>query len=302
MGAWGPKLYQDDISLDVKAVFLDYRRNGKTMEEVMQCLMNDFGYVIEDIDDSIPFWLTLADLQWRQGDLLPCVKQKAMEILNGGADLKRWKEENPRFFSSREKELNILKLKLTSPLPPKKEYPPIKLFRCEWKDGDLFALPITRDYPNSELLKGRNILIHKIGDSKFSPGHVIPRVRVKITDTSDLPKDLDEVNRVRYIPLTRYKTSDFLVGYVQSYDNTPFYEKLNHPLADENGFYSRYIGILYFTSRRAIPKNLVYLGNYPNLNPPRYENVTRIDDDVFLFLKDLEEKVVGYYNLHMKNE
>ena len=58
-----------------------------------------------------------------------------------------------------------------------------------------------------------------------------------------------------------------------SFQNRQLEKPLTSADLNEFGYYPVYVIGLVFTSRRSIPKNLVYLGNYPTLTMPKGEVV-----------------------------
>ena len=78
MGAWGVKLYQNDLAEDIKYEYTEYLREGKTNEEATEELILKYEGMLEDIDDGPNFWFVLADQQWKIGRLLPYVKEQAL--------------------------------------------------------------------------------------------------------------------------------------------------------------------------------------------------------------------------------
>ncbi len=121
MGAWGPKLYQDDVALDVKDSFDDLRR-GKTVQQITNQLIDDYSSELDDASVAPTFWFALADTQWNLGRLMPEVRDQALAWIEKGGDLFIWKEENPKGAIVREKVLKELQQKLNSPQPPEKKY------------------------------------------------------------------------------------------------------------------------------------------------------------------------------------
>ena len=79
MGTWGPNLYQNDTSLDVKDEFEKLYNEGKNVQEITDILTEDYKSIIGDIEEEPLFWLALADTQWEFGVLLPVVKHKRVE-------------------------------------------------------------------------------------------------------------------------------------------------------------------------------------------------------------------------------
>ena len=88
MGAWGVKLYQDDVACDVKNEYIFKLKVGLSNEVITQNMINN--YLVSE--DEIIFWLALADTQWRYGRLREEVKENAIKIIDSGMDLERWKE------------------------------------------------------------------------------------------------------------------------------------------------------------------------------------------------------------------
>ena len=84
MGNWGPGLYQNDITQDVKDDFEESHRAGKPVSEITAKLMADYEDIMGDPAEEPLFWFALADTQWRFGVLLPTVKEKALEWLDKG--------------------------------------------------------------------------------------------------------------------------------------------------------------------------------------------------------------------------
>ena len=49
MGAWGVRLYEDDIALDIKNR-LDELQKGKTVREITNELIDEYSSELDDID------------------------------------------------------------------------------------------------------------------------------------------------------------------------------------------------------------------------------------------------------------
>ena len=189
MGSWGPKLYQDDVAEDVRDYYKDQLRRGKTNEEVTNELIEDNEDIISDEDEAPVFWFALADTQWSLGRLFPFVKEKALEHLKSGENLKRWEEEaiNKKEYKAREKVLQELEQKLMSPMPPEKKVSQYKLYKCEWNIGDVFAYKLESDYAKEKGLDNKYLLIRKVYEDIWWPGHTVPIVYVQITKDEKIP-------------------------------------------------------------------------------------------------------------------
>ena len=86
MGAWGVKLYDNDVAEDIKNTYKEKLQEGKSNEEATDEIISDYEYMLEDVDDAPLFWMALADQQWKVGRLLPNVKEQALKWIEKGAD------------------------------------------------------------------------------------------------------------------------------------------------------------------------------------------------------------------------
>jgi len=97
MGTWGTAIFSDDTASDVRDEFRDLIGEGLSTEQATDKLLRQYAPSLDDPDDGPPFWLGLAVTQWKSGRLLERVKEKALEIIDSGADLKRWSGDIRRF-------------------------------------------------------------------------------------------------------------------------------------------------------------------------------------------------------------
>lgn len=122
MGAWGTPIFSDDTAADTRDAFTDFIAEGMPPADATDRLIAESADILADDDDSAVFWLALAATQWKLGRLLDSVRDRAIEIIDSGADLRRW-EENPKAeIKQRKTHLEKLRIQLLSPLPK-----PIKL-------------------------------------------------------------------------------------------------------------------------------------------------------------------------------
>lgn len=271
MGAWGPELYQDDLAADIRDAFKEQLKRGKTGEQITKEMLEEYETELLDPDDAPIFWFALADTQWELGRLEDGVKKNALYYIQDGGDLKRWELENPREAKKRTKALEELKKKLLTPQPPKKKVSLHKLYQCEWKVGDIYAYPLESEYAQEKGISGRYFLFHKVGETIYYPGHIIPVVRVKITKSDKLPQNVNEFNDLEYVQ-TSVTKCDENISQIRgkSFVNGIVVDKY---VTDEFGFLPTYRLELINTSKRVIPKKLVYVGNYKDIRPPHLEFV-----------------------------
>jgi len=153
MGTWGTGLFSDDIACDVRESYEGFVGDGHAGPEATDALLSEYGAQVEDPDAGPTFWLALAATQWRCGRLERRVKDRALEIIELGIDIRRWTGD-PSSLKKRQAVLGKLAEQLRSPQPPPKRIP--KRFRnsTDWQVGEIIAF---------RLKSGNNVLFRVIG-------------------------------------------------------------------------------------------------------------------------------------------
>ncbi len=299
MGAWGANLYQDDVALDVKDEYKDNLRRGKTNEETMQEIIDKYQELLEDEEDRGVFWLALADTQWNLGRLDEQVKEQALEIIELGTDLKRW-EINEKLYNKRKEILEKIKEKLLSPQPEEKRMPKYRTYKCEWKNGDVFAYQLKSEYAKEQGLEGRYLIIQKIDEIDWYPCSTIPLVRVKITEDKTIPKTEKEIDELEYI-------QTWFTSYERRFAGFSALRPLKDQIkgmsfnTDEYGLLPEYMVSIVITSKNMTKGKLTYLGNYINITPPQNEFIPICKDNFPTVLwKNFEERLMEMYFGHNK--
>lgn len=242
MGTWGAKLYENDIALDIKERFDDLQK-GKTVQQITNELIEEYTCELDDMCCAPVFWFALADTQWNLGGLLPEVKEQALSWLDKGGDLAVWQEENPKLAATREKVLGELQQKLNSPQPSEKKVSQHRLYKCEWKIGDVFAYQFNSEYAKTTDFYQKYVYFVKVDEDIWYPGHVVPVVYF-------------------------YKKVDNILADITSLKKIDFIPQFYKPIAYKNnpGKKMQYLLTLLNTSTRVIPKKqLTYLGNIGNI-------------------------------------
>ena len=248
MGIWGVKLYENDTALDIKDRFDELRR-GKTVQQITEELIDEYALELEDDYNASAFWFALADTQWNLGRLLPEVKEQALVWIDKSVGLSLWRNENPKLVLAREKVLMKLKQKLNSPPPPEKEIVQHRLYKCDWKIGDVFAYQFNSEYAKDNDFYHKYVYFVKVAEDTWYPGHIVPVVYF-------------------------YKKVDDVLSDINSLDNIDFIPQFFKPIAYKNNpsMKKQYLLTLLNTSSRIIPKDkLIFLGNIGS--------VKRVDDE-----------------------
>ena len=302
MGIWGVKLFQNDLSSDVKTIFSDSLRKGYSVDDITAVLLQQYAKELKEHPyEEINFWAALADTQWEWGRLQQAVKEKTLFLLENGGDLERWQQKHPDYVQDRKKELERVYTKLNSQQPAEKKIKQLNLYHCQWKNGDVYAWRIQHDTAEKYGLSAKFLLFHKIGETVWHPGHTVPIVRVKIMECDILPLDANDFNSLDYVQISFTKYEDrFLPLDAQKSIKEQILEKSKvEYVCDEFGYLPEYKLILLNTSKRGIPKDLTYIGNFQNVAPPKIEFTPHCETNMPSFQwKVLKEVLLKRYVGH----
>lgn len=138
MGTWGTAIFSDDFALDIKSEFKDKIASDISPTDATNELIADYKDSLKDPEEASVFWLSLASAQWNIGRLQDNVKLKALEIIESGQDLERWKEDEKQLVQ-RKKVLEKLKLQLQSEQPVPKKIPKPYIRETKMEIGDLIS-------------------------------------------------------------------------------------------------------------------------------------------------------------------
>lgn len=264
-------LYQDDIANEIRAEYIEQLRRGKAGAAITQELITQYHDILNDDEDAAAFWLALADTQWEYGRLEVQVKENALRFIRNPRGLLRW-EDSP---AMRQTIASDLERKLNAPQPEEKAVRPYRRYQCAWRLGDVFAYPLSGDRAKSGGLSGRYFLLYKIDETVWHPDHIVPVVWVKITNGVQLPQNKEEFDALKYMPISRipYEDRPWIADVTALPSEQARERKRVEDLVDTNGYLNGYRLILLNTSKRVIPKELVYVGNFQAAVPPAQEYV-----------------------------
>lgn len=149
MGTWGPAIFSDDTAGDVRDAYrlrvADGMDGVAATDEMVREWLHDQGEDDqgEDDPDALVFWLALAATQSKAGRLEDRVRDMALEIIDSGSDLERWREEGQG--KQRQKHLEKLRRQLTGPQPAPKRIRVKRFHTPDFKDGDYVAYQLSND-------------------------------------------------------------------------------------------------------------------------------------------------------------
>ncbi len=255
MGSWGVKLYQDDVAYDVKEEYIEALRKGISNEEITEKLIEEYTSHKDEEEESI-FWLALSDIQWKYGRLLDKVKENAIKVIDSEIDLKRW-EENSKLLEQRKRVLLELKEKLNTPQSSEKKVKSYgKPYKCEWQIGDVFAYPLKSEEAKKVGLDSQYLILIVVRMSNCYLESIMPVVKIKVTKKGKIPTTVEEINELEYIQSGLYT-------YMYKYIVDVTVDDLRQP-KDENKLTPFYEFQILTSSKRVIPKELQYIGNFDN--------------------------------------
>ena len=305
---WGFELYQNDTSLDVKDEFEELYNTGNTVQDITDKLTEDYKSIMGDIDEEPLFWLALADTQWNLGVLMPWVKEKALYWIEKDSGMFNCQSIDMSVKAKRRKTLDELQAKLLSPQPLVKKTVKKRIYKCQWKLGDVFAYQLESDLAKERGLYGRYFLIQKVDEGIWHPGHIVPIVYVKITSDTNLPSNVEEYNQLEYVQtwFTRYEDRFLPIDMNRPQEDIAEKSKINYQV-DEYGFLPQYRAKLLNTSKRVIPGKLIYVGNFENAVRPQKEFVPHSKENVVSvswkqFDETFETKMIKLYCGHNLRE
>ena len=106
------KILDEDVAADVEAAFMELLEEGIKGEKATKEILEEFSEELEDEEDRNVVYLALAELQLGENCLQEDIREKALEIIESGADLERWEEAEEKDYESRKAVLDDLKERL----------------------------------------------------------------------------------------------------------------------------------------------------------------------------------------------
>ena len=195
MGTWGTAIFSDDTASDVRDEYRDLIGEGLSTEQATDKLLRHYAPSLDDPDDGPPFWLGLAVTQWKCGRLLEQVKEKALHIIDSGADLKRWSGD-----AKRRAVLEKTRAQLLSPQPRptrirKRYFPHHRMTAISTEPFDYLSFPLRFPFMCAGRSHRRSVanLANTLRPFRLEAREFLARVRSLLVVASEQD---DEVARV----------------------------------------------------------------------------------------------------------
>jgi hypothetical protein len=217
MGAWGAGIFQNDVSEELKSDYVKKLKMGKTDEEALSEIIDDYKDMTDDPDDEIDFWFALSLTMHKYGRLTDYVKEKALTIIESGKDFERFEDDKSE-LKKRIKNVEILKNTLNEPMPERKKVPLRKKIIAPFEPNEVYYMKLSDDFFKDSEFYNKYIIM--IIESLVEEGleikeiiDIYPRTYRKLSDVE--PKNLEDINAAEFIP--SWKDIDNSTTYIHTY-------------------------------------------------------------------------------------
>ena len=160
MGVWGTGLFSDDLACDVRDHYHELLEDGVEDGEATRQTVEAFREYLEE--SSGVALLAFAVTQSKLGRLDPDIRDRALAVLDRGADLEMWERDNPKLLSRRRAMLEKARAQLTGQQPRRRRLRPPKRTSSGLAAGDVLALTLPR---RVALLRVVRVRSHRLGET-----------------------------------------------------------------------------------------------------------------------------------------
>ena len=160
MGVWGTDLFSDDVACDVHDHYRELLEDGVEDAAATQLTVERYRAYLEESDGVA--LLALAVTQSKVGRLDPDIRDRALAVLDRGADLEIWERDNPKRLPKRRAVLEKARAQLTGQQPRRRRLRPPKRISSGLAAGDVLALVLPR---RVTLLRVVRVRSHRLGET-----------------------------------------------------------------------------------------------------------------------------------------
>lgn len=142
----GVKIIDSDDGYDIYNFIIENYKDGKDVEELISSILKDEkNYCTDDFYTEI-YWTSFAYSLWKIGHLPDDIKNKALEIIQNGAN-KLWLEIDSKALVQRQKALDKLAVQLQSTNPKPIKVPKARIKRSPYFDkGAVLSVKFEEQY------------------------------------------------------------------------------------------------------------------------------------------------------------
>ena len=160
MGVWGADLFSDDVACDIRDHYRQLLEDRVEDSAATQLTLEKFERYLEEPDGVA--LIAFAVTQSKLGRLEPDVRDRALAIIDAGADLAVWERENPKLLPKRRAVLGKAREQLSGPQPIRRRLRPPKRVLSGLVAGDVLALALPR---RLVLLRVVRVRTHRRGET-----------------------------------------------------------------------------------------------------------------------------------------
>jgi hypothetical protein len=184
LGTWGTSLFSDDVACDIRDHYRELLEDGVEDEAATRLTLEKFNVYLNE-PGGIAL-LAFAVTQSKLGRLDPDIRDRALAVLDSGADLEAWEKENPKGVAKRRAVLENARSQLTGAQPIRKRVRPPKRVLSGLAAGDVLALALPG---RVALLRVVRVHVHRLGET--------PILEELEFDGADVPAQdvLEQLNR-----------------------------------------------------------------------------------------------------------
>jgi hypothetical protein len=157
---WGTDLFSDDVACDVRDHYRELLEDGVEDGEATQLTVEKFRAYLEESDGVA--LLAFAVTQSKLGRLDPDIRDRALAVLDRGADLETWERDNPKMLPKRRAMLEKARAQLMGQQPSRRRLRPPKRLSTGLAAGDVLALALPR---RVTLLRVVRVRSHRLGET-----------------------------------------------------------------------------------------------------------------------------------------
>ena len=142
----GVKIIDSDDGYDIYNTIVERYKDGENVEKIIEDVLNDEKNFCTDGFYTEIYWTAFAYSLWKIGHLPEEIKNKALKIIEKGAD-EFWLEIDSKAKKQRQKVLDKLAVQLQSENPKPLKVPKTKIKREPYfKVGDVVAVKFENEY------------------------------------------------------------------------------------------------------------------------------------------------------------
>jgi hypothetical protein len=160
VGVWGADLFSDDVTCDIRDHYRQLLEDSVEDRAATRMTLEKFGPYLKEPDGVA--LIALAVTQSKLGRLEPEVRDRALAIIDAGADLAVWKREHPKLLPKRRVVLEKARAQLSGPQPARRRLRPPKRALSGLAAGDVLAFALPR---RLVLLRVVRVRTHRRGET-----------------------------------------------------------------------------------------------------------------------------------------